>query len=911
LKTEDVAGGARKPVGEHHHDGSRPVGAPDELDCGLKRLAVDFARSLLPERGSLETLHDALQLPTLCGDQRVPPEPAARELLEQARKSGRLVQRGSSAIVVDASNGSDDHPGTVAQPVRTLAAALALARGFPSQQRAIELRGGVHFLNKTIILTPEDSGTVISSHDSELAILSGGLPLRAKWAGVSDAELDGVFAKAKRAGVTVKKAKLQLASGEGNVPDFTEVYAHSAVVGRRLVRARYPNANPETQGIHTRDGWLPSQKSGAYPPGLLRSINSSAAAPLAWGAPKTPPNGSIYDYAYTAHARSPTTECGHERCRFNATTGHFPQFGQFKIGLSGTDGPCAHFTPPAGIWCQSHPDAGRTFEVPTSVTYSASSSGLSSGAQAWAAQTSPVVVHAFQGSGWGSWTFTARPEMSGENLTLTFTGGGNQEARGDKVGGPSYIDNALCELDEPLEWFWDVRTQTLYMAQNGSTPLPTELVAPQLETLIHALGTDTQAVKKVTVAGITLAHSQPTYLSTYEMPTGGDVSVHRGAALVLENTEDCSVTDATFSSVGGNGVLVSRKNLRARIAHCEFRWTGDGAIVVLGETDPICHDFGADHGGRVCAKIGPSALTGSHPSGTVIERNLIRELGVYNKQAAAVLQALATATTIRENVFFNMPRAGVDLIDGFGGNHTVERNFGANCVRETSDHGPVNTWDRQPFVEYSNGSMIPPWSTVKGNFFINNYNAILGVDHDDGSNHYTDAENVLMYSGQKNYIGWEKHAVGNLYIRPDLADSREVASSAEACARDGWEFACRKWNHVRDFCPPVIHSWSNRGGTYEKSSLRSAIALCHRVMSSLRSWPRSAHESDTAPICRSVTGRLRTSQWPGTSTILAFTATAMSTKKRPAMSTVPRALSPRSHSATRSWSQVSPGRVCH
>jgi hypothetical protein len=209
------------------------------------------------------------------------------------------------------------------------------------------------------------AATTISSHGSEPATLSGGLQLGATWTDVLDVELQGVFSKARRAGVTVKKAKLQRAGG-GPVPDFTELYADSAAgaaVGRRLVRARYPNSSPETEGIHTRSGWLPSKASGAFPPGLLRSINSTAAAPLAWGEPKIPPNGSIYDYAYTAHARSPTTECGHARCQFNATTGDFPKFGQFKIGLSGRDGPCAQFTPPAGIWCQSHPDAGRTFEV--------------------------------------------------------------------------------------------------------------------------------------------------------------------------------------------------------------------------------------------------------------------------------------------------------------------------------------------------------------------------------------------------------------------------------------------------------------------------------------------------------------------------------------------------------------------
>lgn len=159
-----------------------------------------------------------------------------------------------------------------------------------------------------------------------------------------------------------------------------------------------------------------------------------------------PPNGSIYDYAYTAHARSPTIQCGKTRCRYNATSGHFPQFGQYKIGLSGKDGPCAHFSPPAGIWCQTHPDAGKTFEVPTDVTYSAAQSGLSSDEAAWMAQKAPVVLHAFQGQGWGSWTFTARPHVNGDNITLELTGGGNQEARGSATGGPSYIDNAKAEL---------------------------------------------------------------------------------------------------------------------------------------------------------------------------------------------------------------------------------------------------------------------------------------------------------------------------------------------------------------------------------------------------------------------------------------------------------------------------------
>ena len=82
-------------------------------------------------------------------------------------------------------------------------------------------------------------------------------------------------------------------------------------------------------------------------------------------------------------------------------------------------------------------------------------------------------------------------------------------------------------------------------------------------------------VRDVTISGITIAHSMPTYLSSYEMPTGGDVSVHRGAAVVIGNTSNCTITDATFASVGGNGVLISGKNFNTRVAHSEFAWTGE------------------------------------------------------------------------------------------------------------------------------------------------------------------------------------------------------------------------------------------------------------------------------------------------------------------------------------------------
>ena len=50
------------------------------------------------------------------------------------------------------------------------------------------------------------------------------------------------------------------------------------------------------------------------------------------------------------------------------------------------------------------------------------------------------------------------------------------------------------------------------------------------------------------------------------------------------------------------------------------------------------------------------------------------------------------------NIFFNGPRAGINFNDGFGGGSNETENLLFNAVRETFDHGPFNSWDRQVYV---------------------------------------------------------------------------------------------------------------------------------------------------------------------------------------------------------------------
>lgn len=114
----------------------------------------------------------------------------------------------------------------------------------------------------------------------------------------------------------------------------------------------------------------------------------------------------------------------------------------------------------------------------------------------------------------------------------------------------------------------------------------------------------------------------------------------------------------------------------------------------------------------------------------------------------------------------------------------IERNLLFNFVRETSDHGPINTWDRQPYVtRVRNGtrSLVQATSNITRNFLvatasrakgggqcgqqhkhgltaaagamcgctlqINNYNSVWPIDHDDGSCYYLDTFNFMAYGG--------------------------------------------------------------------------------------------------------------------------------------------------------------------
>lgn len=94
---------------------------------------------------------------------------------------------------------------------------------------------------------------------------------------------------------------------------------------------------------------------------------------------------------------------------------------------------------------------------------------------------------------------------------------------------------------------------------------------------------------------------------------------------------------------------------------------------------------------------GVDGRAGNQPRYTRVVGNLIREVGMYQKQSAAWVQHLTAATHFEGNVAMNGPHAALDFNDGFGGGDVVAGNLMFNWDRQTIYHGVINMWERMPY----------------------------------------------------------------------------------------------------------------------------------------------------------------------------------------------------------------------
>ncbi len=483
-----------------------------------------------------------------------------------------------------APGGSDDNLGTLLQPFATLANAQRAVRDrvkASSGAVRVLLRGGTYYLDRPLILTPDDSTAespvTYAASPGERVTLSGGRRLDCKW-------------RPYKSGIVM----CDLPEAKTGRFAFTQLFVND----KRQVRARYPNYDNSRPG---KSGYI-------YAAGTIPSDMTD---------PKPGPND---DMTYTgAGAR------------------------------------------------------GILFD-PASFTK-----------KRWA-RPEEAVLHIFQSGYWGNLQWRVKAIDYGRRAIWFGEGGQQMGAKWDEDpaaidhGSRFFVENVLEELDAPGEWYLDASGCVLYFMPPPGLDLRGAVVeVPVLESAVRIVGSQARPVVHVTLDGFRIAHTTSTFLDVYEVPSLSDWSIHRGAAVFLQGTRDCTIKDCWFDAVGGNAVFVSQYNRNAAVTGCKFTEAGDSAVCFVGALELT------------------SGSQRAFPYECQARNNLIHDCGAFGKQVAGVYISRAKRMTVAHNLIYNMPRAAICIGDGTWGGHIVEFNHVHDTVRETGDHGPFNAWGRDRY----------------------------------------------------------------------------------------------------------------------------------------------------------------------------------------------------------------------
>ena len=169
------------------------------------------------------------------------------EGVDSADRQEGLAARQPSLYV--ATTGNDRNPGTEVKPFATLSraqSAVCELKKRSTQPIRVVVRGGTYYLPEPLVFGPEDSGTAeapitYAAYPGEQVTLSGGRKLNCQW-------------KPYRNGIM----QCSLPETRQRRLYFTQLF----VDGKRQIRARYPNRDPQNPLVHGKGYINPAGKIG-------------------------------------------------------------------------------------------------------------------------------------------------------------------------------------------------------------------------------------------------------------------------------------------------------------------------------------------------------------------------------------------------------------------------------------------------------------------------------------------------------------------------------------------------------------------------------------------------------------------------------------------------------------------------
>lgn len=258
---------------------------------------------------------------------------------------------------------------------------------------------------------------------------------------------------------------------------------------------------------------------------------------------------------------------------------------------------------------------------------------------------------------------------------------------------PFYLTNAKELLDEPGEWYHDIREHKLYyMPRQGETVK--EAIIPVLETLVEFIGSAERPVRNITMKGITFSHT--TWMRPSEK---GHVPLQAGMYLVEAYKLRPQIDRPNNHKLDNQGWL-GRANAAVEIRYaedinfdnCRFEHLGgsglDYVVACRRGTTSNCTFTDIAMNGYVCGSFSPEGLETHLPYAPSDFREVCTGQTVNNCEffnvtnedwgCVAIAAGYVNGITIDHNTIHDVSYTGISL--GWGWNRDLV------CMRDNKVH---------------------------------------------------------------------------------------------------------------------------------------------------------------------------------------------------------------------------------
>lgn len=387
-------------------------------------------------------------------------------------------------------------------------------------------------------------------------------------------------------------------------------------------------------------------------------------------------------------------------------------------------------------------------------------------------------IHALHSSEWGGMHYRITGKSDDNRISFE---GGWQNNRPAGMHEIRFVENLFEELDAPGEWFLDSNKNILYFYPPPGLDLAHATVeGVQHRHLLEFQGNEKEPIHHLTIKGITFRHASRTFMENKEPLVRSDWTTYRGAAILYNGAEDCTLENCFIDQVGGNAVFVNNYNRRITIRGCHIARAGGNGVAFVGDRNAARVPRDWKDRSQTFANLDrtPGPRTNNYPADCLVEDCLIYLTGRVEKQTSPVQIELSQGITVRHCSLYDVPRAGINIGDGCWGGHIIEFCDIFDTVKETGDHGSFNSWGRDRFWDLPGIDLNDDksWAAHKDIVYLDAIKTTIlrnnrwrcdhgwDIDLDDGSSKYHIYNNLLLHGGLKNREGFGRIVENNIIL---------------------------------------------------------------------------------------------------------------------------------------------------